>query len=157
MKQRNMPNRCLTSTSFLQEAAIKGDIIINVKDDFFVEPFLGGPHRSKLPRDVRHVDTTGRPQFSVTEERVCEINESRRVYHKFLKEKMDNVPIAFRDDAKKLLDSYQREIMRVRVGGRSARARGPPGSLRGPRATRRGRRSRRTRRARPRGRRPGRG
>ena len=107
-----MPNRCLTSTSFLQEAEIKGDIIINVKDDFFVEPFLGGPHRSKLPRDVRHVDTTGRPQFSVTEERVCEINESRRVYHKFLKEKMDNVPKAFRDDAKKLLDSYQREIAR---------------------------------------------
>ena len=48
---------------------------------------------------TRHVDTAGRPQFTVTEERVIEINESRGVYHKFLKEKMDNVPIAFRDDA----------------------------------------------------------
>ena len=96
--------------SFLQE--FQEEVIINVKDDFFVQPFLGGPHRSKLPRDVRHVDTAGRPQFTATEERVIEINESRGVYHKFLKEKMDNVPTAFRDDAKKLLDSYQREIAR---------------------------------------------
>ena len=111
-----MPNRSLTPNSFLQEfypeAEIKEEVIINVKDDFFVQPFLGGPHRSKLPRDVRHVDTAGRPQFTATEERVIEINESRGVYHEFLKEKMDNVPNAFRDDAKKLLDSYQREIAR---------------------------------------------
>ncbi len=48
-----MPNRCLTPISFLQEfyseAEIKKDIIINVKNDFFVQPFLGGPHRTKLP------------------------------------------------------------------------------------------------------------
>jgi hypothetical protein len=104
-----MPNRCLTPISFLQEfypeAEIKEDVIINVTDDFFVQPFLGGPHRSKLPRDVRHVDTAGPPQFTVTEERVVEINESRGVYHKYLKEKMHDVPIAFRDDAKKLLDA----------------------------------------------------
>jgi hypothetical protein len=116
IKQRDMSNRCRTPISFLQEfypeAEIKEEVIINVKDDFFVQPFLGGPHRSKLPRDVRHVDTAGRPQFTVTEERVIEINESRGVHHKFLKERMDDVPTAFRDDAKKLLDSYQREIAR---------------------------------------------
>jgi hypothetical protein len=111
-----MPNRCLTSTSFLQklcpEAEIQEDVIINVKNDFSVQPFLGGPHRSKLPRDVRHVDAAGEPQFTVTENRVIEINESRRVYRDFLTEKMDDVPIAFYQHAKKLLDCYQREIAR---------------------------------------------
>jgi hypothetical protein len=47
-----MPNRCLTPISFLlefyPEAEIKEDVIINVKNDFFVQPFLGGQHRSKL-------------------------------------------------------------------------------------------------------------
>ncbi len=74
-----MPNHCLTPISFLQEfypeAEIKDDVIINVKNDFFMQPFLGGLHRSKPPKDVRYVDTFGTPQFTVTEERVIEIND----------------------------------------------------------------------------------
>ncbi len=47
-----MPNRCLTPISFLQEfyseAEIKEDIIINVKNDFFVQPFLGGRNSPEM-------------------------------------------------------------------------------------------------------------
>jgi hypothetical protein len=49
-----MPNRCLTPISFLQEfypeAEIKDDVIINGPNDFDVQPFLAGPHRSKPPK-----------------------------------------------------------------------------------------------------------
>jgi hypothetical protein len=109
-----MPNRCLTPDSFLQEfypeAEIKDDVIINVPNDFYVQPVLAGPHRSKPPKDVRHVDTSGRLQFTATEERVIEINESRRVYRDFFNNAMDDIPIAVWDDAKKLLDWYQLAI-----------------------------------------------
>jgi hypothetical protein len=110
-----MPNRCLTLISFLQKfyreaGELVHDIMINVLNDFHVPPLLAGPHRSKTPKDVRHVDTFGRPQFTAIEERVIEINESRRVYHDFLKHGIDDIPSAFLEHAKKLLDSYQRAI-----------------------------------------------
>jgi hypothetical protein len=84
-----MPNCCLTPISFLQEfypeaGEIVHDVIINVSNDFHVQPLLAGQHRSNPPKDVRHVDTSGRPQLTAIEERVIVINESRRVYHAFL-------------------------------------------------------------------------
>ena len=89
---------------------MKDDVIsINVPNDFFVSPVT---IRSKPTKDVRHVDTSGAAQFNATEERVIEINESRLVYQNFLNYGLDDIPLAFYDDAKKLLDSYQRAIAR---------------------------------------------
>ena len=89
---------------------MKNDVIsINVPNDFYVAPVT---IRSKPTKDVRHVDTSGRVQFNATEERVIEINESRLVYQNFLNEAMLDVPLAFWNDAKKLLDSYQLAIAR---------------------------------------------
>ncbi len=88
-----MPNRCLTPISFLQEfypeAEMKDDVIsINVPNEFYMPPVT---FRSKPTKDVRHVDTSGTAQFTATEHRVIEINESRRVYRDFLNDAMDVV------------------------------------------------------------------
>jgi hypothetical protein len=112
IKQQDMPNRCLTPISFHQgfcpEAEMKNDVIsINVPNDFYVAPVT---IRSKPTKDVRHVDRSGRPQFNATEEKVIEINESRLVYQNFLNDALDDIPLAFWNDARKLLDSYQRAI-----------------------------------------------
>jgi hypothetical protein len=83
-----MPNRLLTPYSILQEFYPEAGefvlgVMINVNDDFRVEPFQDEPHRSKPPRSVRHADTSGLPQFTVIEERVFGINEQRQVYRVF--------------------------------------------------------------------------
>ena len=89
---------------------MKNDVIsINVPNDFYMSPVT---IRSKPTKDVRHVDTSGTAQFNATEHRVIEINESRQVYQMFLNDAMEDIPLAFWNDAKKLLDSYQRAIAR---------------------------------------------
>ena len=87
---------------------MKNDVIsINVPNNFYMPPVT---IRSKPTKDVRHVDTSGPAQFNATEERVIEINESRLVYQNFLNDALDDIPLAFWNDARKLLDSYQRAI-----------------------------------------------
>ena len=82
------------------------DVLIDVPNDFHAPQDSAGQHRSNPPKDVWHVDTSGRPQFTVIKERVIEINDSRRVYHDFLNRVIpDMVLIAFLGHAEKLFDS----------------------------------------------------
>ena len=49
-----------------------------------------------FPPSVRHVDTSGLPQFSVSEERVIGLNESRAVFRDFEENGgFNNIPITF--------------------------------------------------------------
>ena len=71
---------------------------------------MGCAFRSKPPKNVRHVDTSGLPQFTAIEERVIGINESRAVYAQFMKDMIDDVPVPFLEHAKRLIGKYQRAI-----------------------------------------------
>ena len=79
------------------------DVTINVTNDFCASPFP--PYRL-----VRHVDTSGKPQFTAVEERVIGLNESRRVYQDFIAHGLNDVPLHFRKLAKKIIFMYQRAI-----------------------------------------------
>ena len=71
---------------------------------------MGCAFRSKPPKNVRHVDTSGLPQFTAIEERVIGINESRAVYAQFMKDMIDDVPVPFLEHAERLIGKYQRAI-----------------------------------------------
>ncbi len=61
--------------------------------------------------NVRHVDRSGLPQFSATEETVIGLNESREVFRDFEEiGGFDDVPIGFLTIAKKLIWKYQRVL-----------------------------------------------
>ncbi len=82
------------------------DVTINVTNEFLSSP-------SRYGHNVRHVDTSGKPQFTAIEERVIGINVSLAVYQRFEESgEFDNVPIAFLGCAKKLISEYQRAIAR---------------------------------------------
>ena len=82
------------------------DVTIAVTNEFLASP-------SRFGRNVRHVDTSGKPQFTAIEERVIGINESRAVYQRFEESGgFDKVPIAFLGCAKKPISEYQRAIAR---------------------------------------------
>ncbi len=84
---------------------------IDVTDQF--EPRRPLKPMRSFPPSVRHVDTSGRPQFSVSEERVIGLNESRAVLKDFTANGgLDIVPVEFRKLAESLLCSYQRAITR---------------------------------------------
>jgi hypothetical protein len=71
------------------EPEMQRDVMINVTNEFLASP-------SRYGHNVRHVDTSGKPQFTAIEERVIGINESRAVYQRFEENGgFDNVPIAF--------------------------------------------------------------
>jgi hypothetical protein len=86
-------------------------VSIDVTDQF--EPHRPlNPTRS-FPPSVRHVDTSGRPQFWVSEERVIGLNESRAVFRDFAKNGgFEIIPVEFRELAERLIWSYQRAITR---------------------------------------------
>jgi len=82
------------------------DVTIAVTNEFLASP-------SRFGRNVRHVDTSGKPQFTAIEERVIGINESKAVYQRFEESGgFDKVPIAFLGCAQKLISEYQRAIAR---------------------------------------------
>ena len=86
-------------------------VSIDVTDQF--EPRRPLKPMRSFPPSVRHVDTSGRPQFSVSEERVIGLNESRAVLKDFTANGgLDIVPVEFRKLAESLLCSYQRAITR---------------------------------------------
>jgi hypothetical protein len=93
-------------------AEFETGVVINVTDEFPAEERSSAGPRFMHPKDVRHVDTSGRPQFTAIEERVIGINESRAVYQKFLVELEEMVPIGFWKHAKRLIFSYQKAISR---------------------------------------------
>ena len=68
---------------------------INVTNDFLASP-------SRHGHNVRHVATSGKPQFTAIEEHSIGLKESRALYQNFeANEGLDNVPIAFLGCAKK--------------------------------------------------------
>ena len=82
------------------------DVTIAVTNEFLPSP-------SRFGRNVRHVDTSGKPQFTAIEERVIGINESKAVYQRFQESGgFDDVPGPFLGCAKKLISDYQRAIAR---------------------------------------------
>jgi hypothetical protein len=84
-------------------------VTINVTDEF--KPNQPSDPKRSFPPSVRHVDTSGRPQFSVSEERVIGLNESRAVFRDFADNGgFDDIPIPFIKLAKRLIWSYQRAI-----------------------------------------------
>jgi hypothetical protein len=102
----------LNPCPFLQERfntkaeEAKKDVTINVTNEFDPYDNFGG--RSN---NVRHVDRSGLPQFTATEETVIGLNESREVYHDFQDiGGFDDVPIGFLTIAKKLIWKYQRVL-----------------------------------------------
>jgi hypothetical protein len=101
-----MPNLWLTPCAFLEEfnsedsEFVKGDlgVKINLTNDFRVQPFQDRPIKSKTPKDVRHMDTSGRLlRISLrSRKKVIETNESRAMYRDFLKDVIDEiVPVPF--------------------------------------------------------------
>jgi hypothetical protein len=71
--------------------------MMNVTNDFHAS-------FSRHGHNVRHVATSGKPQFTAIEERCISLNESRAVYQQFEAnelEGLDNVPIEFLGCAKK--------------------------------------------------------
>ncbi len=52
------------------------DVTIAITNEFLASP-------SRFGRNVRHVDTSGKPQFTAIEECVISVNESRTVYQRF--------------------------------------------------------------------------
>ncbi len=58
------------------EPEMQRDVTINVTNEFLASP-------SRHCHNIRHVDTSGKPQFTAIEERVISINESRAVYQSF--------------------------------------------------------------------------
>jgi hypothetical protein len=109
-----MPNLWLTPCAFLQEfntenAEFVQGVMIDVTNDFRVQPFQDGPIKSnpRAPKDVRHVNASGCLQFTVIEERVIGINESRAVYRNFLMDVIDEiVPVLFLKLAERLIMIY---------------------------------------------------
>ena len=82
--------------------------------DFF-EPINMRENSNTMPElrkpDVCHVDLSGRAQFlAVDTERFIEINKSKMVYHHFVENGLDDIPLRFRNLAKRLLWRYQRAI-----------------------------------------------
>ncbi len=96
---------CLNPCPFLQERSytkageVEKDVNINVRNEFDPYDDYGG--RSN---NVRHVDRSGLPQFTATEETVIGLNESREVFRDFDKiGGFDDVPVQFLTIAKELI------------------------------------------------------
>lgn len=103
-----MNNRTLNNHRVKPELVLHKDVTINVTNDFRPRNSWGHPYHH-----VRHVDTSGKPQFTAVVERVIGINESRRVYHNFIEAMLDDVPLRFQRHAKRLIFRYQAEISRM--------------------------------------------
>jgi hypothetical protein len=87
---------------------VEKDVTIKVMNEF--EPH----HYSRyytypVETDVRHVDTSGLPQFTAKEESVIGLNESREVNRDFEKiGGFDDVPVQFLKIAKKLFGNINK-------------------------------------------------
>ena len=103
-----MNNHTLNNHRVKPELVLHKDVTINVTNDFRPRNSWGHPYHH-----VRHVDTSGKPQFTAVVERVIGINESRRVYHNFIEAMLDDVPLRFQRHAKRLIFRYQAEISRM--------------------------------------------
>ncbi len=111
------------------EPEMQKDVMINVTNNFLAS-LAPGP--SRHGHNVRHVDTSGKPQFTAIEERVIGLNESRAVYQNFeANEGFDNVPIAFLGCAKKT--HFWRPVQ-FQGGGAATRRPEPRGQRRIPSA-----------------------
>jgi hypothetical protein len=102
----------LNPCPFLQERfyteaeEVEKDVTINVTNEFDPYDDYGG--RSN---NVRHVDRSGLPQFTATEETVIGLNESREVFRCFEKiGGFDDAPVQFMTIAKKFIWKYQRVL-----------------------------------------------
>jgi hypothetical protein len=85
---------------------VEKDVTINGTNKF--DPYDDYGRRSN---NVRHVDRSGLPLFTATEETVIGLNESREVFCDFEKiGGFDEVPIGFLTIAKKLIWKYQRVL-----------------------------------------------
>jgi hypothetical protein len=87
----------LNPCPFLQERfytkaeEVEKDVTINVTNEF--DPYGDYGGRSN---NVRHVERSGLPQFTATEETVIGLNESREVFRDFEKNGgFDDVPVQF--------------------------------------------------------------
>jgi hypothetical protein len=103
---------------------VEKDVTINVTNEF--DPY---DDYCRRPNNVRHVDRSGLPQFTVTEETVIGLKESREVFRDFDEiGGFDDVPIGFLTIAKKLIWKYQR-VLTKKASQAGGHAGGPASRL----------------------------